>query len=171
MLTRQEFFARARKGKTSTEQLYSAYDAYSTCPKLGDDGEFRCSRCGECCRRPWRVEASVYDVQRWIWESRLDIIGKLEYIPKKGPPPGLTECEKRSLEMMCSELIEYDESLVAMLAFALASARDSALVVSKNNGECVFHHGSGCDIYSTRPDVCVKFPDTSLFEGFTTLLE
>lgn len=171
MLSRQEFFARARRGKCSTEQLYSAYEAYTTCPALRDNGEFSCARCGNCCRRPWRVEASVYDVQRWIWENRLDIIGELEYSPKKGPPPWLTECEARSMEMMCSELIEYDESLVAVLAFALAAARDNALVVSKKTGECVYYNGSGCSIYSTRPEVCARFPEAGLFKGFAALLK
>ena len=171
MLSRQEFFSRARPGKCSTEQLYSAYEAYSTCPALGDPGEFRCTRCGNCCRRPWRVEVSVYDIQRWVRENRLDIVGELEYSPKKGPPPGLTECEARALEMMCSELIEYDESLAAMLAFSAAAARDGALVMAKKSGECIYHNGTGCLIYSSRPSVCTQFPDVGLFEGLSALLD
>lgn len=170
MLSRQEFFARARKGEYSTEQLYSAYEAYAICPCFGGPGEFECNRCGNCCRKPWRVEASVYDVQRWISEKRLDIIGELEYFPKRGPPRGLTPCELRSLEMMCLELMELDESLIAMFAFALAASREGALILPKNDGGCIYHDGSGCSIYGTRPEVCAVFPDTRLFEGLAALI-
>jgi len=171
MLSRQEFFALARDGKCSTEQLYSAYDAYSICPAFRRADQFECTRCGSCCRRQWRVEASVYDVQRWISEKRLDIIRRLEYSPKKGPPQGLTPCEMRSMEMMCSWIVELDESLVAMLAFALAASREGALVLPKTGEGCVYHEGSGCSIYDTRPEVCAMFPDLRLFEGFAALLQ
>jgi Fe-S-cluster containining protein len=171
MLSRQEFFARARREKCSTEELYSAYEAYSTCPAFRGRDVFRCERCGSCCRRPWRVEASVYDVQRWISEKRLDIIWKLDYMPKKGPPQGLTPCEIRSLEMMCSGLLEFDESLIPMLAFALAASRDGALVMPKHKDGCVYHDRARCAIYETRPEVCARFPDARLFEGLAALLK
>ncbi len=167
MLSRQEFFALAR-GRLSTEELYSAYEAYVTCPALRNRGAFRCERCGACCRRPWRIEPSVCDVLRWISEKRLDILENLKYAPKRGPPQGLTPGEARSLEMMCSEL---DEGLVATLAFALAASREGALVIAKDAEGCAYHDGSGCAIYETRPEVCVRFPDARLFESLTALVQ
>ncbi len=171
MLSRQEFFALARTGDHPTEELYSAYDAYTTCPALPGDGPFRCERCGTCCRRPWRVEASVYDVQRWIAEKRLDIIENLTYMPARGPPRGLTACEVKSLEMMCSGLLEMDESLTATLAFALAASRECSVVLAKNARGCIYYDGTGCAIYGTRPGVCALYPDARLFEGLTALLQ
>jgi Fe-S-cluster containining protein len=170
MLSRQEFFALAR-GRLSTEELYSAYEAYSTCPALRNRGAFHCERCGACCRRPWRIEASVCDVQRWIVEKRLDIFENLKYAPKRGPPQGLTPREARSLETMCSGLLELDESLTATLAFALAASREGALVIAKDTGGCAYYDGSVCTIYETRPEVCARFPDARLFEGLAALAQ
>jgi len=170
MLSRQEFFARARGGPYSTEELYSAYEAYAICPAFPSDGDFRCERCGGCCRRPWRIEPSVYDIQRWISEKRLDIIGSLEYMPRRGPPAGLTPCEARSLEMMCSGLFELDEKLTASLAFALGASREGALVVPKKEHGCIYYDGAGCTIYGTKPEVCARFPDARLFKGLAALL-
>ncbi len=171
MLGREEFFALARGGTFSTEELYEAYEAYATCPALRGHSVFKCERCGACCRRPWRVEASVYDVQRWISEKRLDILERLEYAPKRGPPQGLSPCEARSLEVMCSELLEIDEGLVTAFAFALAASRDGALVIPKAADGCIFHEGSGCAIYGTRPGICALFPDARLFKGFAALVQ
>jgi len=171
MLSRQEFFALARDARFSTEELYEAYEAYATCPALRDRDTFQCERCGACCRRPWRVEASDNDVQRWISEKRLDILENLIYVPKKGPPQGLTPSEARSLETMCDGLPELDESLAATLAFALAASREGALVIAKNAGGCVYHDGGGCAIYETRPGVCARFPDARLFEGLAALVQ
>lgn len=171
MLSRQEFFSRARLGPYSTEELYSAYEAYATCPAFPGKGSFSCERCGSCCRRPWRIEISVYDIQRWIAEKRPDIIEALEYMPRRGPPAGLTPCEMRSLEMMCSGLLEMDESRAAGLAFAYGAARDGALVIPKKEDGCIYHDGAGCSIYGTRPTVCARFPDPRLFEGLAALLE
>lgn len=171
MLSRQEFFARARRGPYSTEDLYSAYEAYATCPAFPREGEFQCERCGSCCRRPWRVEVSVYDVQRWIVENRLDIIRRLEYMPRRGPPMGLTQCEAKSLEMMCAGILEMEERLAARLAFTFGASRDGAMVIPKNEEGCVYHDGDGCGIYDTRPQVCSRFPDARLFEGLAALLK
>jgi len=171
MLSRQEFFARAWKDDRSTEELYSAYEAYSTCPAFRKAGPFLCERCGGCCLRPWRIEVSVYDVQRWILEKRLDVIEDLEYMPKKGPPGGLTPCEVKSLEMMCSGLLELDEGLMARLGFALAASGDGAMVIGKSMGGCRYYDGSGCSIYDTRPGVCARFPEARLFEGLSALLK
>lgn len=171
MLSRQEFFARARPGPYSTEDLYSAYEAYAICPAFPHEGEFQCERCGSCCRRPWRVEVSVYDVQRWIAEKRLDIIRRLEYMPGRGPPMGHTPCEAKSLEMMCAGILEMEERLAARLAFTFGASRDGAMVIPKNEEGCVYHDGDGCAIYDTRPQVCSRFPDARLFEGLAALLK
>jgi Fe-S-cluster containining protein len=170
MLSRQEFFALA-KGRLPTEELYLAYEAYATCPALRNRGAFRCERCGACCRRPWRIEASACDVQRWIAEERLDIFENLKYAPKIGPPQGLTPHEAKFLETMCFGQLELDEGLTATLAFALAASREGALVIAKNAGGCVYHDGEGCAIYETRPQVCARFPDARLFEGLTALVQ
>lgn len=171
MISRQEFFARARTGPYSTEELYSAYEAYLTCPAFSRDDAFECERCGSCCRRPWRIEASVYDVQRWIEEKRLDIIEGLEYMPKRGPPEGLTPCEAKSLEMMYSGLLELDEELTARASFAFGAAREGAMVMPRDDDGCVYHDGARCAIYDTRPEVCARFPDARLFEGLSTFLK
>jgi Fe-S-cluster containining protein len=168
MLSRQEFFALARDERFSTEELYETYEAYATCPALKGGGAFQCERCGACCRRPWRVEASVDDVRRWISEKRLDILENLQYAPKRGPPQGLAPGEAGSLETMCAGL---PESLVATLAFALAASREGALVIAKNAGGCVYHDGGECAIYETRPGVCARFPDARLFEGLAALVQ
>lgn len=171
MLSRQEFFVRARRGPYTTEELYSAYEAYATCPAFPRNGDFYCRRCGSCCRRPWRIEASVYDIQRWIAEKRLDIIEGLEYRPKRGPPAGLTLCEVRSLEMMCAGLLEMDEAPIALLAFSLGAAREGALIMPKDAEGCAYYDGEGCEIYATRPGVCARFPDARLFRGLAALLQ
>lgn len=171
MLTRQEFFSRARRGCGSTEQLYSAYEAYSTCPAVANVNGFQCQRCGNCCKRPWRVEASLFDVQRWVGERRLDIIEALEYKPKRGPPGGLSQCEMKVLEMICMDLLEQDESLFSKLAFMLAASREGAMIVSKKSGQCVFHMNGACAIYETRPEVCIRFPDAGLFKGLAALIQ
>jgi len=170
MLSRQEFFALARGRRFSTEELYEAYEAYATCHALRNQGAFQCERCGACCRRPWRVEVSVDDVQRWISQKRLDILENLVYVPKKGPPQGLTPGEARSLEMMCTGPYD-DDGLVAMLSFALAASREGALVIEKNADGCVYHDCGGCAIYETRPGVCVRFPDARLFKGLAALVQ
>ncbi len=170
MLSRQEFFALARDGRYTAEELYEAYEAYATCPALRNQGAFQCERCGACCSRPWRVEASIEDVQRWISEKRLDILENLIYMPKKGPPQGLTPGEAGSLEMMCAGFCD-DEGFVATLAFALAASREGALVIAKNADGCVYHDGGRCAIYKTRPGVCVRFPDARLFEGLLALVQ
>ncbi|AFC99513.1 Uncharacterized protein family (UPF0153) [Methanocella conradii HZ254] len=171
MLSRQEFFARARGGKHTIEELYAAYETYSTCPAVRSRGAFKCMRCGSCCRRPWRVEVSVYDVQRWIYEKRLDIMKSLEYRPRKGSFRRLSTCEARSLEIMCSSLLDLDESLSAGLAFAIAASRDGSLIMPKDEDGCVYLEDGLCTIYETRPQVCASFPDAGLFEGLTALLE
>jgi Fe-S-cluster containining protein len=171
MLSRQDFFARARRGEYSAEELYPAYEAYVTCPAVSRSKAFACERCGSCCRRPWRIEASVYDVQRWISEKRLDIVRRLEYRPKRGPPKGLTPCEVRSFEMMCDGLLELEESRMASLAFALAASREGAMVMAKGEEGCSYYDGEGCAIYETRPEACARFPDARLFEGLAALLQ
>ncbi len=166
MLSRQDFFAMA-KGRLSVEELYSAYEAYVTCPALRERGAFQCKRCGSCCRRPWRIEPSVDDVRRWISEKRLDIIENLVYAPKRGPPQGLTPLEAEALEAMCSD----DEYTAATFAFALAASAESALIVAKDLEICSYYDGFGCAIYDTRPGVCARFPESRLFEGLAALVQ
>ena len=118
MISRQEFFTRSRNKGYTTEQLYSAYEVYTTCPGAAAShmtfDEFSCLRCGNCCRKPWRVEATQYDVLRWIWEGRLDILGTLEHMPKRSPQVATSVCEEKALDMIGVELAEQDDMLVAI---------------------------------------------------------
>lgn len=84
---------------------------------------------------------------------------------------GLPPCESRSLEMMCSDLLEMDEGLTASLAFAIGASREGALVIPKNDEGCIYNDGEGCAIYHTRPEVCARFPDARLFKGLAALLQ
>ena len=169
MISRQEFFARTRGKGYSTEQLYSAYEVYATCPGAAAThmkfGDFKCLRCGNCCRKPWRVEATHYDVLRWIWEGRLDILGILEHRHKRSVEAATSACEEKALDMIGVELAEQDDSLVASLAAAIASARNGWLLIPKMGGQCIFYDGGqkACTIYGTRPEVCAHFPDVSRF--------
>lgn len=169
MISRQEFFAKTRNKGYTTEQLYSAYEVYATCPGAAAShmtfDNFICFRCGSCCRRPWRVEATQYDVLRWIWEGRLDILGRLEHMPKRSAQAATSACERKALDMIGVELAEQDDGLVASLAASIVSARDGWLLVPKKNGQCVFYDDGlkSCAIYATRPEVCGRFPDVSRF--------
>jgi Fe-S-cluster containining protein len=169
MLSRQEFFARARREGYTTEQLYSAYEVLAMCPGAQAShmsfGDFKCMRCGNCCRRPWRVEATQYDVLRWIREGRLDILGALEQKPRRMPSAAASAYEARALDMIGVGLAELDDGLVASLAAAIASARDGWLLVPKRGGSCIFYDDrkKACAIYETRPEVCERFPDVRRF--------
>ena len=169
MISRQEFFARSRNKGYTTEQLYSAYEVYTTCPGAAAShmkfDDFICLRCGSCCRKPWRVEATQYDVLRWIWEGRLDILGILEHTPKRSPQAAASACEEKALYMIGVELAEQDDMLVASLAASITSARNGWLLVPKKNGRCTFYNDvlKSCAIYATRPEVCGRFPDVSQF--------
>lgn len=170
MLSRQEFFAKAGREGYTTEQLYSAYEVYATCPGAAAShmrfDRFRCLRCGNCCRRPWRVEATRSDVLRWIWEGRLDILGALEQRPKRMPLTSLHAYEEKALEMIGASLLELDDDMVASLASAIAAAGDGWLLVPRKYGRCVFLDEDGlpaCAIHGTRPEVCERFPDVREF--------
>jgi Fe-S-cluster containining protein len=169
MISRQEFFARSRNKGYTTEQLYSAYEVYATCPGAAAShmkfDDFTCFRCGSCCRKPWRVEATQYDVLRWIWEGRLDILGILEHTPKRSPQAAASACEGKALYMIGVELAEQDDGLVASLAAMITSARDGWLLVPKKNVRCIFYDEGqkACTVYATRPEVCERFPDVSQF--------
>ena len=169
MISRQEFFARSRDQGYSTEQLYSAYEVYATCPGAAEShmrfDQFTCLRCGNCCRKPWRVEATLYDVLRWIWQGRLDILGALEHSHRRSVEPAVNACEEKAMDMIGIGLAEQDDGLVASLAAAIASARNGWLLIPKKNGQCIFYENEkkSCAIYDTRPEVCIRFPDVSRF--------
>lgn len=167
MLSRQEFFSRARRGPYTTEELYSAYEAYATCPAFPGAGDFRCERCGRCCRRPWRIEPSVRDVQRWIREGRLDIIRRLEHAPRPGPPAVPAPCEAGDPGPPGPVPHGMDGDLAAAMVFA---AREGELVVPKTPAGCIYYDGDGCTIYGTRPGVCSLFPDAGRFSRLAALI-
>jgi Fe-S-cluster containining protein len=168
MIGRPDFFARARKRSSgyTTEQLYAAYETFLTCPlspfreereKLAVD----CSRCGNCCRRNWRVEVSLQDVLRWVTERRHDILSSLKYWPR-GPddePEGISPLVRQTASLLAGT----DESRLAATLAVLKSveACEGSYVMPKKKGCCylVDDKTAACRIYDTRPEVCRRFPD------------
>jgi Fe-S-cluster containining protein len=168
MIGRQDFFARARSVSSSysTEQLYAAYETFLTCP-LSPFREARetltidCGRCGNCCRRPWHVEAHLRDVLRWAAEGRHDILASLERRPRG---PGVEQEGSSSvLRQLASLLAGTDEDVLAKalsIAWGAEISQDS-YVLPKKRGCYYLIDGAttACGIYETRPEVCQRFPD------------
>lgn len=177
MISRQEFFIKTRREAASdfsTEELYSAYETYSTCPRVAASGynlsglsNGRCYRCGNCCRRPWRIEVSLYDILRWIDQRRYDIIYTLEYRPgNKHSTPGRAIIERalKMLGLVIDKLAMVGEEHMASLAFAIyaVTTQEGSMVIPKQKYGCIYHMDgevSACAIHSTKPEVCVRFPD------------
>jgi Fe-S-cluster containining protein len=173
MIGRQDFFARARSVSScySTEQLYAAYETFLTCP-LSPFREERetltidCGRCGNCCRRPWRVEVHLRDVLRWAAEGRHDILASLERRPRK---PGPVQADSSPvLPQLASLLAGTDEDVLArVLSLAWgAEISQGSYVLPKKRGCYYLIDGAidngtttACGIYETRPEVCQRFPD------------
>ncbi|CAJ35840.1 YkgJ family cysteine cluster protein [Methanocella arvoryzae] len=173
MLSRQEFFTQARNGpyaQCSTEQLYYAYEVYQICPLSRDPvhiSHVYCGRCGNCCRRQWRIEVSLEDVQRWIDECRFDIIESLERQPQKQVPsePGRSIYADEDMATLENGATHADAHADAQVAKAMAIVRDIAsgrasYVIPKTRGCKYLIDGeiTMCSIYDTRPEVCRNFP-------------
>jgi Fe-S-cluster containining protein len=168
MISRKDFFARARSASScySTEQLYAAYETFLTCP-LSPFREERetfaidCGRCGNCCRRPWRVEAHLRDVLRWAAEGRHDILASLEFRPRL-PAPG-PDSISTVLRQLTSQLAGIDDELLAQALSVAWSSETSqgSYVLPKKRGCYYLIDGvaTACGIYETRPEVCRRFPD------------
>lgn len=121
MLSRQEFFTWARNGpyaQCSTEQLYFAYEVYQICPISRDPQQIShedCGRCGNCCRRQWRIEVSSKDIQRWVDEGRIDILESLE--PEQGHVPTAASGEVSYVipkTAGCKYLIEGEQTMCSI---------------------------------------------------------
>lgn len=175
MLSRQEFFSLMRAESVtscSTEQMYSAYEVYRTCPEIQMSGfTFEgiagkgCYRCGECCRKPWRIEVSFSDVLRWVSEGRSDILGSLEFYPRKNA------CEASSPEGSMTllkhagmQIPELGDDIASDAAFKLfiSALYDGCLVLPKNKNGCVYlmaGAATSCSIHGTKPEVCIRFPN------------
>jgi len=169
MMSRPQFFAHARNGSyagCSTEQLYFAYEVYLTCPmsRVPEPATFpsACSRCGNCCRHPWRIEVSLNDIQRWIGEGRTDILETLELRPRHSP---MTCGWGDSTEALHTTIkaVQCGEAAVDMaLAIAYASVSGGDSYVLPKAGGCKYlieGENAMCGIYNTRPDVCRHFPE------------
>ena len=168
MISRPEFFALARNGQyagCSTEQLYFAYEVYLIC-SLSREPESaispsQCSRCGNCCRHPWRVEVSLNDVQRWIGEGRTDILESLELKPRHSPVTAGWGCSTDALHTTI-KAVHCGEAAVDMLltiAHASASGGDSYVLPKVPGCKYLIDWDKPlCGIYDTRPDVCRHFP-------------
>lgn len=167
MMSRSEFFTRVGRATGYTAgQLYAAYETYRTCP-LSAFREERallavdCSRCGNCCRRPWRVEASLQDVLRWAVEGRHDILASLEHRPRKAAfePYDVSPV----IWQLAGQLAGEDEEATATtLAVAQGVEHSEGSYVLPRNGRCRYLIDgvtTACGIYDTRPEICRTFPD------------
>jgi len=168
MIGRQEFFAetRGRAPGYTTEQLYAAYETYLTCPR-SRPGErpgassVDCVRCGNCCRRPWRVEVSLQDALRWAADGRHDILAALEHRPR----------ERMARDRVASPLVRQlaarlagqdEDDLIRALAVAGGVEGSEGSYVLPRWGGCRFlidGEVATCSIYETRPEVCRRFPE------------
>ncbi len=104
-------------------------------------GEFRCRRCGKCCKENWEIIVDFEsDIFRWIEQKRYDILEKVVLNPRyilaperyDGEPQWIIDCGHvlfGDTQNKCPFLIEADSNLPA-----------------------------GCFIHSTRPEVCRRFP-------------
>lgn len=172
MLAREEFFARCRNSRFagfSIEQMYSAYEAYVTCPvspyqeiQTGiRKDEFSCGQCGNCCKRDWRVEVSLADVIYWINEYRIDLLTALEHSPRGGDY-GPTWVDDTMALHIADRMAGAGEDTVAMaltIAFDIAD-QEGSYVLPKNEGCKYLKEGptAACMIYEARPEVCRGFP-------------
>ncbi len=103
--------------------------------------DFRCRRCGKCCKENWEIIVDFEsDLFRWIEQKRYDILEKIVLNPRyilaperyNGEPQWIIDCGHvlfGDTENKCPFLIEAD-------------------------GEA----SAGCFIHSTRPEVCKRFP-------------
>jgi Fe-S-cluster containining protein len=168
MIGRQDFFARVR-GKShgyTTEQLYAAYETYLTCPlspfrERRETVNIDCSRCGNCCRKPWRVEVHLWDVLRWAVEGRHDILASLERRPLgRDPEHGSCSPLIRQLAALMAGTSE-DRLVKALTVVKRVEASEGSYVLPKNGGCSYLIDGpvTVCSIYDTRPEVCRRFPD------------
>jgi Fe-S-cluster containining protein len=168
MMSRAEFFALVRANRSydyTTEQLYAAYEACLTCPRSpfrqkNTATSFDCARCGNCCRRPWRVEVDLLDALRWIDEGRYDILASLE--PRPWGELDEPDIDSNIVRQLAGRLAgEDDERLTTALAVVstLASSEGS-YVLPKNEGCGYMIEGelASCSIHDTRPEVCRRFP-------------
>ncbi|HMK46694.1 MAG TPA: YkgJ family cysteine cluster protein [Methanocella sp.] len=169
MMSRQEFFAWARNStdlRYSIEQLYMAYESYLICPLVRvvvEEGVAAggCSRCGNCCRRQWKVEASLNDVLRWVEEGRIDILESLEF--HSGFNTMICDWGSGTwARQIAGKTSRYDERITVLaLEIARATMISGGCVVPKE-GICRYlidGKTAACSIYETRPEVCRNFPE------------
>ena len=117
-------------------------------------GEFKCRRCGKCCKENWEITVDFEsDLFRWIEQKRYDILEKIVLNPRyilapdryNGEPQWMIDCGHvlfGDTENKCPFLIEAD-------------------------GEA----SAGCFIHSTRPEVCKRFPLDSTGRVRTDILD
>jgi Fe-S-cluster containining protein len=168
MMSRAEFFAKVRGNGScnyTTEQLYAAYEAYLTCPsslfrRKNPAAAFDCGRCGNCCRRPWRVEVDLLDALRWIDEGRYDILMSLE--PRQWGEIDEPDSDSIIIRQLAGKLAGEDDTRLAT-ALSVASSlagSEGSYVLPKNEGCGYLVEGefASCSIHDTRPQVCRLFP-------------
>ncbi len=167
-MSREEFFTWARSGpyaQCTPEQLYFAYEVYLTCPlsRKPDHGiaHADCGRCGNCCRRLWRIEVSLHDIRRWIDEGRVDILEALERKPRHAEAESTWGFSTDAMQTAVKASPGCEEHVAEALSIAYATvASEDSYVIPKTRGCKYLIEGEQtmCAIYDTRPDVCKNFP-------------
>ncbi len=168
MMSRAEFFKVVRANRSynyTTEQLYAAYEAYLTCPRSPFRVEktttaFDCARCGNCCRRPWRVEVDLLDALRWIDEERFDILASLE--PRPWGQDDEPDVDSIIVRQLAGRLAGEDDARItkALSVVSTLAGSEGSYVLPKNEGCGYMIEGemASCSIHDTRPEVCRRFP-------------
>ncbi len=152
------------------EQLSGIYELYPDRVRLLSDREavelprFECRRCGACCAGVKYVAVCRADVERWVSQRRLDILGALAIDRRRTPLLAARKGEIGAAKAQARSLLE-SAGLDSEHAFELlyvTAVLECAVYVKRRSGACTFLTYEGgmaaCAIQDTKPRVCEKFP-------------
>ena len=126
--------------------------------------DFKCLRCGECCSTVKDVTACHEDVKRWVSQRRQDVLDKLVIDRRKTP---LMALRTESIEASRAEArVTLDAGeLTSEHVFELlyvTGLLECAVYLKQRDNVCTFLREKDglftCEIQSTKPLVCGKFP-------------